>query len=178
MVRERLTVLVYFAIAAACPGCSLVLDFSNSQIPKDAEIDAPYTLDECMFMEPNDTIDTAVVVSPGDLQGPAAICKPTAGAPEDVDFYKFNVPAGITKVTVTLSSTYRPGGDLDLLLFDPLDPGQPKAQSREFKDTEVIVCPGASPMCAALTAGNDYVFEVVPAVTGHVNAYTFSLKLE
>ena len=174
MVREHLAI---FAIAALCPACSLILDFSDSQIPKDAEIDAPYTAEECMFDEPNDSIDSAMVVTAGDMQGPAAICKPAAGAPEDVDYYKFNVPDGTTKVTLTLSSTYRPGGDLDLLLFDPANPGTPTSQSREFKDNEVIVCPGASPSCPTLAAG-DYVFEVVPAVMGHVNSYTFSLKLE
>ncbi|MDB4956321.1 MAG: hypothetical protein JWO36_3890 [Myxococcales bacterium] len=164
---------------AMCGGCSLILDFSSSAIPIDAEIDGPYTPDACAFLEPNDTLDTAMVVTATDT-GPGAICAQPrdSGIGDDVDYYKFNVPAATTKVTVTLMYTNRPGGDLDLQLFDPAMPAMAIAKSRGFTDTETIVCPGASPFCPNLTPGNDYVFEVIPAIAGQVNQYTFSLTFQ
>ena len=59
MVRGLALPVVVFIHTA---GCSLILDFSNKAIPIDAAIDAPYTDVECMYKEPNDTVDTASVV--------------------------------------------------------------------------------------------------------------------
>jgi len=151
-------------------GCSYLLDFSDQAIPKDARPDAPYTAAECDYKEPNDSVATAAVITPADTS-PAAIC---AAMAEDHDFYRFAVPAATT-VEIRLQYTYRRTGDLDLRLLDKTGT-KVLAESRGFGDDEVIVCPGASPPCAALTAG-DYVLEVFPAETGDVNAYTLSLEL-
>jgi len=157
-----------FALLALVPGCSLVLDFSDKAIPKDAMIDAPYTADECAYKEPNDSVDTAAPVTPADT-GPAAIC-----ADEMADNYKFTV-AGANTVTVAIQFTNRPGGDLDLELDDAM--GNRVAISRGFGDGETIVCPGAAPPCLKLVDG-DYVMKVFPAVAGSVNAYTFSIQIQ
>ena len=161
-------------MVALCSSCSLILDFSDSAVPKDAMIDGPYTKAECDFDEPNDSADTAMVITPGDSQGPAAICPP-AGGGDDQDFYRFTVPMGTTKVTASISFTKRTGGDLDLRITDTT--GNTLAQSRGFGGGETIVCPAASPPCAALAPG-DYAIVVFPGVTGNVNDYTFSLKLQ
>ncbi len=157
-----------FALLALVPGCSLVLDFSDKAIPKDAQIDAPYTADECAYKEPNDTVDTAAMITSADT-GPAAICANDPG-----DYYKFAV-AGATTVTVAIQFTNRPGGDLDLELLDTA--GTQVSISRGFGDGETIVCPGAAPACPKLADG-DYVMRVFPAVTGDVNAYTFSVQIQ
>jgi hypothetical protein len=167
MVRECVRLLI---VASLCPGCSLILDFSDSAAPHDAMADTPYTQAECDYKEPNDSLASAAMVTAADT-GPAAICKPDAGNPEDHDFFKVSVP-GATTVTVALQFTNRPGGDLDMKLYDAT--GAMVSQSRGFGNGEMIACPGSSPSCPALTAG-DYTFEVFPAVPGSVNSYTFSL---
>jgi hypothetical protein len=155
-------------LLALVPGCSLVLDFSNKAIPKDAMVDAPFTADECAYKEPNDSPDTAQVITTTDT-GPAAIC------PDDVgDYYKFTV-AGASTVTISIQFTNRPGGDLDLELLDAM--GTQVSISRGFGDGETIMCPGAAPACAKLADG-DYVMRVFPATTGAVNEYTFSLQMQ
>jgi len=166
MVREYVASLLLLPAA----GCSLILDFSDKAIPKDARPDAPYTQAECDYKEPNDTAATAAAITPADT-GPAAIC---AGAVDDHDFYKITVPAATTKVEIRISYMYL-NGDIDLRLDDKAG-ATVIAQSRGFGNEEVIVCPGASPMCPALAAG-DYVFEVFPAVAGSVNAYTIAFAL-
>ncbi len=171
MLREWAFVATLFACA---PGCSLILNFSDNQIPKDAAIDGPFTLDECQYKEPNDTAATAAPITPGVDTGPAAICPTTPGV-DDVDYYSFAVPTGTNKTTVAIQFTNRPGGDLDLILYDSTP--SMIAQSRGFGDGETIVCPAASPPCAALSPGN-YIFEVVPGTAGDVNNYTFSVAFE
>ncbi len=156
-----------FALLALVPGCSLVLDFSDKAIPKDAAIDAPYTADECASKEPNDSFDTAQVITSADT-GPAAICTDDAG-----DFYKITIGTA-SSVTFAIQFTNRPGGDLDLEILDST--GAQKAISRGFGDGETIVCPGPAPACPKLANG-DYVMRVFPAVTGAVNAYTFSVQI-
>src|SRR5512143_2520473 len=98
-------------LLALIPGCSLVLDFSDKAIPKDAAIDAPYTAAECAYKEPNDSFDTAQMITTADT-GPAAICAGDVG-----DFYKITI-ATATSVTFAIQFTNRPGGDLDLELLD------------------------------------------------------------
>jgi hypothetical protein len=150
-------------------GCSLILDFSDEAIPVDALPDAPYSAAECQYAEPNDTIDTAVMITSADT-GPAAIC---AGSVEDRDFYRITVPA-MTRVEIRLEATFRPGGDLDLRFHD--NDGLPQF-SMGFVDQERITCPGPGQptACPTLPAG-DYVFEVFPA-SGSVNRYTFAVTL-
>ena len=154
-------------LLALIPGCSLVLDFSDKAIPKDAAIDAPYTADECAYKEPNDTFDTAQMITTADT-GPAAICTDDGG-----DFYKVTIGAS-SSVTFAIQFTNRPGGDLDLEVLDSA--GTQKAISRGFGDGETIACPGTAPPCGSLAAG-DYVMRVFPAVQGAVNAYTFSVTV-
>jgi hypothetical protein len=165
MVRELVASLLLPAT-----GCSLILDFSDKALPKDANPDAPYTQAECDYKEPNDTAATAAAITPADT-GPAAIC---AATPEDHDFYKFTVPAGTTKVELRISTTYRPGGDLELRLYDRTGTMM-LSQSTSFSNDEVITCPSTLSMCPMLAA-DDYVFEVFPA-TGSVNSYTIALTL-
>jgi len=166
MVRECLVALVLAPLA----GCSLILDFSKSAVPIDAMIDAPYTQDQCDYKEPNDTVDTAALITQADT-GTAAIC---SGDAEDHDLYKFSVPAGTSKVQVKITFQNRPSGDLDLKLSDAT--GAMIAQSRGFGNDETIVCPASSPACPTLAAGT-YIFEVFPALTGAVNSYDFQLTL-
>ena len=159
---------------SALAGCSLTLDFSDKAIPKDATPDGPIPAAECAFQEPNDTAATAMTVTAG-VTGPAAICAGSAGAPDDQDYYRFSVPANTASVVVQLDFASRPTGDLDLKLFNS-DGTTQLAQSRGFGDSETITCPGASPTCAALAAG-DYVFLVFPAVTGQTNEYNVTLTI-
>jgi hypothetical protein len=167
MIRGLVASFVWLPAAS----CSWILDFSDGAIAKDVPIDAPYSEAECDFKEPNDTAATAAAVAPADT-GPAAICP---GEAEDHDFYRFTVPAGTTLVEITVKSTYRPTGDLDLRLFDRTGT-LVLAQSHEFSDQERITCPGSSPSCPALAA-DDYLFEVFPGIPGSVNDYSFALTL-
>lgn len=167
MVRELAASLLLLPVA----GCSFLLDFSDKAIPTDAQPDAPYTQAECDYKEPNDTAATAASITPGDT-GPAAIC---AGSAADHDFYKFTVTAATTKVEIRIAYTYRAAGDLDLRLYDATG-GTMLSQSTGFSNEELIVCPGTSPMCARLAAG-DYVFDVYPGVAGAVNRYTIALAI-
>jgi hypothetical protein len=169
MVRECLRVV---ALAACVPGCSLILDFSDSAGVHDAAIDSPYTPAECAYKEPNDTPDTAAVVTVDD-SGPAAICAPTSDAGgRDFDYYKFTVAPGTTKVTITLTNGPM-AGDLDLVLYDATG-ATTLGQSRNFSLTETLVCPGAVPACPSLAAG-DYIFEVLSGPPTDLDNYTFSL---
>ena len=165
------------ALIGWLPGCSLILNFSDQAGVHDASIDGPYTGAECAYKEPNDTPDTAAVITVADM-GPAAICKegPDAGVAEDDDWYRFTVPPGTTTVTITMVYPNAPGGDLDMRLTDTTG-GTMLAESREFTGTELITCPAVSPACASLAAG-DYAFEVFPAQPTFVNNYTFSLGLQ
>lgn len=165
MVRECVRL---FILASLCPGCSLILDFSDGAAPRDAMADTPYTQAECDYMEPNESIAAPAMVTAADT-GPAAICK-TEGT-EDHDFYKFTTPGGVP-VTVAITFTNRAGGDLDMRLYDST--GTVISRSSGFGNGESITCPGDSPACGMLSAG-DYVFEVFPAVAGSVNNYTISL---
>jgi hypothetical protein len=166
MLRECAATLPVVVLVLTTPGCSLLLDFSDRPVPPP---DALYDEAECAYKEPNDGIETAAAITPVDL-GPAAIC---AGDSEDHDFYRFTVPPATARVAIRLMYTYRPSGDLDLRLYD--ETATPVV-SRSFRDEELIECPGATPPCHALPAG-DYVFEVLPATSGAVNRYTIQLEL-
>ncbi len=168
MFRESLVVCALVAL----PGCSLILDFGNDAIPKDAAIDAPYTADECAYGEPNDTFATAYRITPGVDTGPAAICPTTSGS-DDLDHYVFTVPAGTSIVTVRIDLDEK-YGDLDLKLLDSTQ--VTVSSSHNFTGGETIACPGSAPPCTALAPG-DYVMRVFPAVQGAVNAYTFSVQI-
>lgn len=166
MVRECAAALLILPAA----GCSLLLDFSDEAIPRDAAPDAPYSQAECDYKEPDDTLDTAAVIAPADT-GPAAICASPQG---DHDFYRFTVPAMTARVEIKIALMPVPGGDLDLVLHDRA--GATLAASHNFGGEERITCPGAAPACGALVP-DDYVFEVYPGVAGAANRYTFSLTI-
>ena len=159
------------ALAALLPGCSLILDFSDSAAPHDAPSDVPYTAAECSYDEPNDSFATAAMIAPGTDTGPAAICP---GTTPDEDWYKFAVPSTATTVTVAIQFK-NALGDLDLELYDMT--GALVARSFGFNDGETIACPGSSPPCTALTAGT-YAFRVYPATPGQVNGYMFSVAIQ
>ena len=162
MIRE----LAVLTIVASCPACSLLLDFSDAALPKDASIDSPFTQAECDYKEPNDSLATAAMVALTDT-GPAAICPAT---PDDHDYYRFTIGA-VTSVVITMTYPNRTSGDLDLKLYDTT--GSVLGSSRDITGTEKITCPSAN--CAALAAG-DYIFEVLPSIQGSVNSYTFALQ--
>jgi len=156
MVREYLLALAALSVG----GCSALLDWSDEQIPKDA-YDLPYTPEQCTYLEPNDTRETAAVYDPA-MAAAGAICKQD---PVDHDFYKITVT---DNASVTLTLTFPEGGDLDLRLFDIA--GSQLAQSRDVTTTETITCPSQVSGCAPLAAG-DYVVEVYPALDTGFNAY-------
>ncbi len=177
MVRESLRVArvasahAFLGMVIASSGCSFILDFSDSEIPRDAGADARFTQDECDYKEPNNSIAEAALFATTDV-GPAAIC--ASEGTEDHDFYKLTVPSGTASVSVKITFS-NAGGDLDLRLHDAT--GQTLlSQSREFGDEELITCPGTVPSCPMLTEG-DYVFEVFPAKTGVMNSYTPALTI-
>jgi hypothetical protein len=167
MVRECLFGLTSIALAAL-GGCSLVLDFSDENIPKDA-YDLPYTPEQCTYYEPNDSVAAAPAIVDGMTN--AAIC---LGDVEDHDFYKFTVPMGATSVVVNLTFAESATGDLDLKLYDAT--GSLLAQSRQVTASETITCPSMESGCATLAPG-DYVFEVYPALMVNKNAYDFSVTV-
>ncbi len=176
MVRECVTGhrsrLVVVLAASPLLGCSLVLDFSDKQIPKDAEIDGPSSQAECDFKEPNDSAATAAVLLATEV-GPAGIC--SSPGIDDHDFYKITVPDLTASVTVQITFENRATGDLDLRLYDKTG-AMVIAQSRGFANDETIVCPAASPACPML-APDDYVFEVFPAIAGSVNRYDIAVTI-
>ena len=54
---------------ASLSGCSFILDFSDKAGVHDASIDGPYTAAECAYKEPNDTPDTAAVITTPEVFG-------------------------------------------------------------------------------------------------------------
>ena len=171
MVRALLVLFLY-----GSAGCSLILDFSDDAIPKDATADSPFSEAECEFKEPNDNAAEAQPFAASDV-GPAAICERIAGV-QDKDFYRFTVPAGTTTVTVRITFVTSATGDLDLRLYDSTG-ANVLGSSFGFQNEEQIVCPGAAPLCNGnmpLPEG-DYLFEVYSPVNGGVNRYDIALTL-
>lgn len=157
-------------------GCSLVLDFSDEAIPKDATPDSPFSEEECNFKEPNDSVAEPALFDPTEI-GPAAICERNVGV-QDRDFYKFTVPAGTTVTTIRITFTSSATGDLDLRIYDGTG-ANILGSSTGFMDVEEIICPGQSPLCnqnMPLPAG-DYLFEVFAPLVGGLNRYDIALTL-
>jgi len=151
------------ALSTAASGCSIVLDWEQ-------RIDAGPTPEACTYKEPNDTIDTAQTISTADM-GPAAIC-----TPGDHDFYRFNVPADMQNVTISVSFTNTTTNDLDMNLYDPATPANPIARGLSFTAPEQLICPNNSPFCPQLIAG-DYILEVFGADPGVTNTYSLSITI-
>jgi Bacterial pre-peptidase C-terminal domain len=167
MVRAGFVALGF--VVASTSGCSLLLDFDS--VGDDQVDELPYTQEECDYKEPNNSVAEAAMIEAGN-SGPAAIC---AGDTADRDFYRFTVPATAVNVTVSVQFMNRPTGDLDLRITDASG-ATTLGQSRGFDDGELVTCPGASPVCPKLNAG-DYIFEVFPATPGAINRYEISLLI-
>jgi hypothetical protein len=156
-----------FVVALSSSGCSLILDFSGDV---KATPDAPYSMAECNFKEPNDTRDTAIALDVTDV-GPAAIC-PTMMGVDDHDFYKVTLPAS-SQVSFKITYNFFASGDLDLQLTDAA--GAVLSSSRGFDNDEIITCPGSSPPCVGPLAAGDYILEVFPAQPGASNRYDIQI---
>lgn len=159
---------LYTILGGLLPGCSLILDFSDSAIPKDAA--PPDVNPACAFDEPNDDAGDAASVTVADT-GPAAICSQPGGA-ADLDFYRFEVPDLTTSVTVQL--VYQPVVDGDLALAITDTTGAIIASESDSSTTKTIVCPGDT--CGALATGT-YEFEVSGLAPADTNEYTFALTI-
>jgi len=167
MMRARLFTILAI-MSAGSSGCSLILNFSDSAIPKDAG--PPDADPACSFDEPNDDATDAASITTADT-GPAAICTKPDGAP-DLDFYRFEVPD--MTATVTVQIVYQPAvnGDLALAITDPT--GATIASESDSSTTKSITCPGAT--CGMLATGT-YELEVAGLTPADTNEYTFSLTL-
>ncbi|MBP6632960.1 MAG: PPC domain-containing protein [Kofleriaceae bacterium] len=153
-------------VAAAAPGCSLVLDFSYDAAPP--PVDA-INQTACDFREPNDDLASASPITTSDT-GPAAIC--TDG---DRDFYRFTVPDSSSTVTVAIAFASAGGvGDLDLTLYAAA--GSVIVNRQTLGSGETITCPAANLECTTLAMG-DYVFEVRGATGTVRNGYTMALTV-
>ena len=148
MLRECLACLAVALVTGPVAGCSLILDFSGDAVPVDAAPDAPYTVEQCDYLEPNNSLAEAAAITAGET-GTAAIC---AAEPADVDFYTFTVPAATASVRIGIVFS-KAIGDLDLRLLDSA--GTLVAQSVGFADNETIVCPAASPACPSAAAASN-----------------------
>lgn len=165
--------MIGFVACLAQTGCSLFLDFSDSQIPIDAPPDV-FTTAECSFKEPNDSFETAIAHAPGEPAA-AAIC---ADGFDDRDFYKVTVPAATTTLTIEIMFDTLIG-DLDLHLFDGA--GIEQSFSAGNMNNEKIVCPGTAPACMLGSTPpipeGDYVFEV-RHLANVQNTYSIAITLQ
>jgi len=164
--------LLGVGLVCLASGCSLILDFSESQIPIDAPPDV-FTAAECSFSEPNDTFAAAVAINAGET-AMAALC---ADGFQDRDFYKFTVPAATTTLTAGITFTNL-AGDLDMYLYDAA--GVQLSFSAGSADNESLVCPGVTPACGlGMTPPipeGDYVLEV-RSLANVQNTYGLSVTL-
>ena len=162
--------LLGLALCIAQSGCSLILDFSDNQIPIDAPQDI-FTVAECSFDEPNDSFAAATPRTSGETVS-AALC---ADGFQDVDFYKITVPAATNTLTVALTFNTLEG-DLDLHLYDST--GAEKSFAAGNLDNEQIVCPGVTPACdiGMPIAEGDYAVEV-RSVANVQNTYSLAITL-
>ena len=150
-------------------GCSLILDFDDPPAPPDAMQADAIPTGACELGEPNEMRSEATVLEAATAtQG--GICE--VG---DHDFYSITVAADQT-VTVEAAFTQDAAkGDLDLRLYDVA--GNVVGRSASADSDERIVCPGASPPCSQLVAGN-YFVEVYGFQDQMVNGYAITLTLE
>lgn len=160
---------------AGVGGCSFVLNFDDSQIPKDMAIDGPFSQNECDYKEPNNSVAEAAVFIPGTDVGPGAICSDADAGVEDRDYYRFTIPPATASVQVKITfPNLGNDDDLDLRLFD-VTGATLYSQSRGILQEETINCPSSSPPCPMLAEG-DYVFEVFPA-PGSTNRYDIAVTI-
>lgn len=148
-------------------GCSLVLDFDDPPAPPDAMVADAIPAAACEFGEPNDSRPMAFPLDEVSGQS-AGIC--TEG---DRDFYSIAVDDGAEVTIEILFMQDGARGDLDLRLLD-VD-GNIMARSLSTDADERIVCPGTSPTCDQLVAGN-YFIEVFGFADSTLNGYTLSFS--
>ena len=113
-----------------------------------------------------------MVFDPAVDVGPAAICPPEVAATISTTT-RSRSPRTPASRSRSRSCRARPG-DLDLKVTDLL--GAQLGSSRGFDNEEPITCPGTTPPCNALPAG-DYIFEVFPAQPGMVNRYDIAVTV-
>jgi hypothetical protein len=147
-------------LALALGGCSLLLDFDDPVIPRDASVpDA--SPDGADFAEPNDTFDTAFVVGSGSKTGLAILPR------GDQDYFRFTL-ATPRDLILTVRFT-QAAGDLDLALYDAAR--QEVASSTGNDDDEQIVRTQA--MGNQLPAGDYFIL-----VYGFDGQYTNQYQLD
>ncbi len=156
------------ALGALVTACSLILDFDDPPAPPDAQTIDAIPAAACDFGEPNDNRTVAAPLDPVMGQS-AAICG--AG---DRDFYSIQIADGQALSFTILFPQTGGRGDLDMRLLD--DVGGIVARSLSTDPDEAIICPGASPACPVLAAGN-YVIEVFGFSPDVENGYTINYEL-
>lgn len=148
--------------------CSLILDFDDPPPPPDAMgIDA-IPAAACDFGEPNNDRTMATPLDPVAAQS-AAIC-----GNGDRDFFSLQVADGEALSFAIRFAQEGGRGDLDMRLLD-VD-GNIVARSLSTDADELIACPGASPPCPTLAAGN-YFIEVFGFSPDVENGYTIEFEL-
>lgn len=161
--------VVVLLTAIMTSGCSLILDFDDPPEPPDAvPIDAINSA-LCDFGEVNDTRETASPLPAATLAN-AGIC--TEG---DRDFYAISVAAGQVLTVNVMFTQDGSKGDLDLLILDAA--GATRGRSLSTDSDENIVCPGATPSCPQLPAG-DYVIEIFGFNDTTLNGYSIEYTVQ
>lgn len=158
------TTVALIALAPAA-GCSLLLDFSEPDLPT-------FPAAECAFGEPNDLSEQATPLPTEPVA--AALCRPEVDVP-DVDFYALIVPAGQLITQLSLRFTQKGlQGNLDLYLHDAA--GRELGRATSPDDDELLACPSAA--CGSLLPGA-YLVEVRESITSLVgNRYTLELMTQ
>ena len=151
---------VAMTLAMTLGGCSLLLDFSEPELPT-------YPAAECAHGEPNDLPEEATPLSAEPVA--AALCRP------DLDFYSLTVPAGQLITQLSLRFTQKgTQGNLDLYLHDAA--GKELGRATSDDDDEVLACPSVA--CGSLLPGT-YLVEVresISSLTG--NRYQLELRTQ
>lgn len=157
------------AIGLLASGCSLILDFDDPPAPPDAvPIDA-IASSACDFGEVNDTRETASTALVAATPSEAGIC-----VDGDRDFYAVTVGAAQVLTVNVAFMQDGANGDLDMLILDSA--GATRGRSLSTDDDEAIVCPGTSPSCPQLPAG-DFVIEIFGFNDSTVNGYTIEFTV-
>jgi hypothetical protein len=155
------------ALAAALAGCSLLLDFSEPELPKFSE-------EECALGEPNDLPEEAAPLSAEPVA--AALCRGSRERP-DTDFFSLTVPPGQSITQLSLRFTQKDkDGNLDLYLYDAAGNVEFGRSTSEDSD-ERITCPSSS--CISPLEPGSYLVEVRESITSLVgNRYTLELMVQ
>ncbi len=116
--RRASTLVLAIGAALVFSGCSLILDFDNSEPAGDSDAavsDAAPLVDggdPCGAFEANDELAAAVMIEPGSY-GPLGICP---GG--DLDFFKFTLADNQDMVVEATFDNQGGAGDLEMRLYD------------------------------------------------------------